>query len=447
MRTIVASPGGETGRHKGLKIPRPQGHAGSIPAPGTPAALTNADAKAPLIALAWPVGRRPVARPAVAIHREDADRGRKPHAFARLLCLLLPAVLTVSSLQASAATAQRTFVASTGNDANPCTLAAPCRGFAAAIANTKLGGEVIALDSAGYGPVTITQAVTITAPGGVYAGVSVATGDGITINAPGAEVTLRGLTITGIGGLSGVHFTSGALLRVEACEISGFMAASNGAIKVDAPDSKLYVSDAIIRDSEDGIIVAAQPDVLKVVGTVSRSRIENNARDGILPSGAALFVIEDSVIVGSLYDVVDVDVNKMVSSTASVNISRTLLSHGEYGVFVEPSAAGSIASVSVLDSTISEQVSFGVIAYPLCNTCAATAYVTRTQLNHNSNGVMAEALNHPADVYIDGITAAYNTNADVLADSVGATVWTRQTSNFHTFLLTNGGTTSALLGK
>ena len=317
---------------------------------------------------------------------------------------------------------------------------------ATAIANTKMGGEVIALDSAGYGPVTITQAVTITAPGGVYAGVSVATGDGITINAPGAEVTLRGLAITGIGGLSGVHFTSGALLRVEACEISGFMAASNGAIKVDAPDSKLYVSDAIIRDSEDGIIVAAQPDVLKVVGTVSRSRIENNARDGILPSGAALFVIEDSVIVGSLYDV-DVDVNKMVSSTASVNISRTLLSHGEYGVFVEPSAAGSIASVSVLDSTISEQVSFGVIAYPLCNTCAATAYVTRTQLNHNSNGVMAEALNHPADVYIDGITAAYNTNADVLADSVGATVWTRQTSNFHTFLLTNGGTTSALLGK
>ena len=28
-------PGGETGRHKGLKIPRPQGHAGSSPAPGT----------------------------------------------------------------------------------------------------------------------------------------------------------------------------------------------------------------------------------------------------------------------------------------------------------------------------------------------------------------------------------------------------------------------------
>jgi hypothetical protein len=28
-------PDGETGRRKGLKIPRPQGYAGSIPAPGT----------------------------------------------------------------------------------------------------------------------------------------------------------------------------------------------------------------------------------------------------------------------------------------------------------------------------------------------------------------------------------------------------------------------------
>ena len=30
-----ACPGGEIGRRKGLKIPRPKGHAGSIPAPGT----------------------------------------------------------------------------------------------------------------------------------------------------------------------------------------------------------------------------------------------------------------------------------------------------------------------------------------------------------------------------------------------------------------------------
>ena len=32
---IIDGPGGETGRRKGLKIPRPYGCAGSTPAPGT----------------------------------------------------------------------------------------------------------------------------------------------------------------------------------------------------------------------------------------------------------------------------------------------------------------------------------------------------------------------------------------------------------------------------
>ena len=36
VQSLVPScPGGETGRHKGLKIPRLNGRAGSIPAPGT----------------------------------------------------------------------------------------------------------------------------------------------------------------------------------------------------------------------------------------------------------------------------------------------------------------------------------------------------------------------------------------------------------------------------
>jgi hypothetical protein len=32
---MPAGPDGETGIRKGLKIPRPQGHVGSIPTPGT----------------------------------------------------------------------------------------------------------------------------------------------------------------------------------------------------------------------------------------------------------------------------------------------------------------------------------------------------------------------------------------------------------------------------
>src|SRR5437870_11556491 len=80
----------------------------------------------------------------------------------------------------AAALAQRTFVsAATGNDANPCTRTAPCRNFAAAIAQTASGGEVVVLDSGGYGTVTINQAVSLIAPSGVYAGITVFSGAGI----------------------------------------------------------------------------------------------------------------------------------------------------------------------------------------------------------------------------------------------------------------------------
>src|SRR5512141_2377174 len=84
-------------------------------------------------------------------------------------------VLLLGALFASPAfgLAQRTFVASYGNDANPCSRALPCRSFGAAILQVIVGGEVIALDSAAYGPVVITQSVSIIGPAGVYVGISV----------------------------------------------------------------------------------------------------------------------------------------------------------------------------------------------------------------------------------------------------------------------------------
>jgi hypothetical protein len=61
--------------------------------------------------------------------------------------------------------AQRTFVsAGNGSDANACTRQAPCRNFGTAMAQTDSGGEVIVLDSGGYGVVTINQSVSIVAP-------------------------------------------------------------------------------------------------------------------------------------------------------------------------------------------------------------------------------------------------------------------------------------------
>ena len=140
--------------------------------------------------------------------------------------LALPALALCALAVASAADAasQRTFVASYGSDASAaCSLALPCRAFAAAIAQTNPGGEVIVLDSAGYGPVTITKAVSIVAPAGVYAGVSVATGDGIVVNAGAADVVkLRGLRLNGTGGANGTVATADSGRDIGDDEVDGF---------------------------------------------------------------------------------------------------------------------------------------------------------------------------------------------------------------------------------
>src|SRR2546422_3133308 len=102
--------------------------------------------------------------------------------------------------------AQRTFVASSGSDANPCTHDLPCRSFNAAIAATTAGGEVVALDSAGYGPATITGSIALIGAPGIHAGISVFSGVGIDVNAGSSDkVVLRNLYVNGLGGLWGIN--------------------------------------------------------------------------------------------------------------------------------------------------------------------------------------------------------------------------------------------------
>ena len=64
--------------------------------------------------------------------------------------------------------------------------------FGAAIVQTSNGGEIVVLDSAGYGPVVINKPVSIVAPPGVYAGVSVLGGTGIVVNAASARSRCAG---------------------------------------------------------------------------------------------------------------------------------------------------------------------------------------------------------------------------------------------------------------
>src|SRR5687767_15933104 len=109
------------------------------------------------------------------------------------------AVWPAGSEAAPATPTQRTFVSTSGSDANPCTRAEPCRNFAAALPNTLAGGEVVALDSGGYGPFVVDKAVTVAGAPGAHVAVTAFAGDAVTVNAAASEhVVLRNLYLTGI---------------------------------------------------------------------------------------------------------------------------------------------------------------------------------------------------------------------------------------------------------
>lgn len=190
----------------------------------------------------------------------------RPVAVAALLLVLLPPPTALAT------TAQRTFVASNGSDVHPCTLSQPCRSFAAAIAKTSDGGEVIVLDSAGYGPVTINQSVSIIAPEGIYAGITVTSTVGIIVSGAGIEVALRGLSLNGQGGVTiAIDFVQGAFLSIEGCQITNF----GTGVELEAPNSRVSIQNAHIRNnSEAGLFMRGVSGGLQA--SIANSEIANN---------------------------------------------------------------------------------------------------------------------------------------------------------------------------
>src|SRR5262249_21755766 len=101
--------------------------------------------------------------------------------FAKLLCMV---AVTVAMAAAAQAATLRAFVSGVGSDSNTatnCGHAAPCRTLANALTVVSSGGEIVALDPAGYGPISIGGSLTLV---GV---------PGAAINAPSGG---NGITIT-----------------------------------------------------------------------------------------------------------------------------------------------------------------------------------------------------------------------------------------------------------
>jgi len=290
------------------------------------------------------------------------------------------AVLPLFALMTSTAgaTAQRTFVSVTGLDTNSCSVTAPCRSFAAALAQTTAGGEIIVVDSGGYGPVVINKPVSIAAPSGVYAGVSVFSGTGISVNPGSGVVTLTGLTINGVGGAIGIQLLSGDNLTLNNIMVSGMTASGvygrvPGSVSIN--DSAFLNNGSGLSDS--GINFSTSSGTLAV--SVARSRFEGNYI-GMYLLDNIKGVVADSIVRRSVYAAGYIQTGT-VGAPTRVTFQRCTISANFYGLFFGY-ISGDPTVVEVTDSEISDHIGAGVYTET-----QGIAYFTNTKITGNGAGI------------------------------------------------------------
>ena len=217
---------------------------------------------------------------------------RTPRTFFVLVAGLSAMLLAIPAHAVS----NRIFLSTNGNNANDCANpVTPCLTFAGALAQVNAGGEVIAEATGGYGPLSITQAVTISGPPGVviYSGLEV------DINAPGATVVLRGLPLDGTGAVGrGISVTAVDTLFVENCVITGFTGTgANGRGIFFTSAGNLFVRDTVIRK-----VSSAALQISPVTGTTAAS-IEHcrldASEDGLVVDPGTRVTVRNTVASGN----------------------------------------------------------------------------------------------------------------------------------------------------
>ncbi|MDP1639252.1 MAG: right-handed parallel beta-helix repeat-containing protein [Candidatus Nitrotoga sp.] len=263
------------------------------------------------------------------------------------LCLLVLLCATITN--PANALVQRAFVASYGSDSNAasdCQVLNPCRMFTTAVTVVAQNGEVVALDTAAYGIVTLTQSISLTAAPGVYAGVSVfpGGGTGITIATPNVNVVLRGLTINGQGGNNGVLMTAGSRLSIENCVISNFNGVNQFGVLVDTA-ATVRIVDTLVRDNDFGIEFRGG-----ATADISGSKFLGNSNVAIyahsINSTTTTVAISDTVVTGGGTGIEALS----TSGNSRITMVRTTITNATEGIAA--SASGGTATLTLSDSML-----------------------------------------------------------------------------------------------
>lgn len=207
--------------------------------------------------------------------------------------ILVLAVLVLGFSLTAHAQATRTWISGVGDDVNPCSRTAPCKTWAGAISKTAVGGEIDALDSGGFGAVTITKPITLNGYGVIastlHSGVNGIV-ISITTSFPGFfnNVWIRNVDITGGGtGINGIRILQAASVSVEHCNIyddnnaGTGVGTSHGIDVANTGALRLNVTDTSIRDINGAGIFVLPNSASPVSLTLDNVRISNMTGPGV----------------------------------------------------------------------------------------------------------------------------------------------------------------------
>jgi hypothetical protein len=238
---------------------------------------------------------------------------------------------------------QRAFVASSGSDANAassCTFVNPCRTFAGAQPVVDPGGEIVTLDAAGYGPVTITKSISLVGNPGFFAGIAASAGNAVTIATAGINVTLRGLSINGVGGTHGVSVTAANRVSIENCVISNFT--TNGVV-VDSA-TEVRITDSLVRDNQRGVLLKGGAEAI-----IANTKILGNSVAGLmvnsgLASATTVATVSDAVLSGNDINVYAFET--VPSALSRIAVNRSTISYGTFGVKSEFAGGPTVIAIA-----------------------------------------------------------------------------------------------------
>ena len=254
----------------------------------------------------------------------------------------------------------RSFVSVTGSDAANCQRATPCRTFSAAIRQTSDAGEVIALDSGGYGTTGVNRSMSLIAAPGVHAGITTAYGTGVAVTGSATDrVVLRGLDIVTSGNATAIDVLAPVSVSIEHCVLqqAGDPVYSIG-VQAYSVGARISVSDSVLR----GYFNALYTSVFGLPrGQITLNRVQfSDNVNSIFLIGDVDATIRDLLLHGG--NGINISTNALVPPSATVSIERTTIANGWYGLTVE--VVNGSAEVVLSETTIVNNVNAGYMITP-----------------------------------------------------------------------------------